>query len=91
MISRPEGVKPDWTSRPANNGNGTVYQKPGSNLDSNSIRIMEPGADPRYSNGYVKFTNDHNQPIRLDGRPGSRAETHIPRNPDGSYAIPEGW
>lgn len=48
-------------------------------------------ADPRYPNGYVMFTNEHNQPITLDGKPGSRAETHIPRNPDGSYPIPKGW
>jgi hypothetical protein len=89
--SPPAGVRAGWASRPANNGNGTVYQKPGSTLDSDSVRIMEPGADPRYPNGYVRFTNSHNQPIRLDGRPGSHAETHIPRNPDGSYPIPEGW
>lgn len=87
----PSGVKPGWTSRTANNGKGTTYQKPGSPGDSNSVRIMEPGADPRYPNGYVKFTNEHNQPITLDGKPGSRAQTHIPRNPDGSYPIPTGW
>lgn len=87
----PPGVKPDWPGRPANNGKGTIYQKPGSPGDSNSVRVMEPGADPRYPNGYVKFTNEHNQPITLDGKPGSRAETHIPRNPDGSYPIPKGW
>jgi hypothetical protein len=87
----PSGVKPDWTTRPADNGKGTIYQKPGSEGDSNSIRVMEPGADPRYPNGYVKFTNEHNQPITLDGKPGSRADTHIARNPDGSYPIPKGW
>jgi hypothetical protein len=87
----PPGVKPGWTSRPARNGKGTIYQKPGSEGDTNSIRIMEPGTDSRYLNGYVKFTNEHNQPITLDGKPGTRAETHIPRNPDGSYPIPEGW
>lgn len=89
--SLPPGVKPGWSSRPADRGSGTVYQKPNSPGDSNSIRIMEPGTDPRYPNGYVKFTNEHNQPINLDGKPGPRAETHIPRNPDGSYPIPEGW
>ncbi|MDT5281095.1 MAG: hypothetical protein QOJ20_2290 [Mycobacterium sp.] len=56
-----------------------------------SIRIMEPGANPQYPNGYVGFTNEHNQPINLDGKPGTRAETHIPRNPDGSFPIPKGW
>ncbi|WBP96732.1 hypothetical protein O6072_11455 [Mycolicibacterium neoaurum] len=87
----PPGVQPGWPARPADRGPGTVYQKPSSPGDSNSVRIMEPGADPRYPNGYVKFTNEHNQPINLDGKPGPRAETHIPRNPDGSYPIPKGW
>lgn len=87
----PPGVPPGWVARPADNGMGTVYQQPGSIGSSNSLRVMEPGADPRYPNGYVKFTNEHNQPINLDGKPGPRAETHIPRNPDGSYPIPKGW
>lgn len=87
----PPGVPPGWVARQADNGMGTVYQQPGSLGSSNSLRIMEPGADPRYPNGYVKFTNEHNQPITLDGKPGSRADTHISRNPDGSYPIPKGW
>lgn len=87
----PPGVPPGWVARPADNGMGTVYQQRGSIGSSNSVRVMEPGADPRYPNGYVKFTNEHNQPINLDGKPGTRAETHIPRNPDGSYSIPKGW
>jgi hypothetical protein len=87
----PAGVKPGWVQRPADNGKGIVYQEPGAIKDQNSIRIMEPGADPRYPNGYVRFTNEHNQPINLDGKPGSPAETHIPRNPDGTYPLPKGW
>ncbi|QZT57907.1 hypothetical protein [Mycolicibacterium austroafricanum] len=87
----PPGVPAGWAARPADNGMGTVYQQPRSVGNSNSMRIMEPGADPRYPNGYVKFTNEHNQPINLDGKPGTRADTHIPRNPDGTYPIPKGW
>ncbi|WP_101948021.1 PPE domain-containing protein [Mycobacterium sp. 3519A] len=87
----PPGVPPGWIARPADNGMGTVYQQPGAVGNSNSIRIMEPGADPRSPYGYVRFTNEHNQPINLDGKPGTRAETHIPRNPDGSFPIPRGW
>jgi len=87
----PSGVPPGWVARPADNGVGTVYQQPGAVGNSNSIRIMEPGANPQYPNGYVRFTNEHNQPINLDGKPGTRAETHIPRNPDGSFPIPKGW
>jgi hypothetical protein len=89
--TNPPGVPPGWTARPADNGMGTVYQQPGAVGNSNSVRVMEPGADPRYPNGYVKFTNEHNQPINLDGKPGTRADTHIPRNPDGSYPVPKGW
>ncbi len=87
----PSGVPPGWLARPADNGMGTVYQQPGAVGNSNSIRIMEPGANPQYPNGYVRFTNEHNQPINLDGKPGTRAETHIPCNPDGSFPIPKGW
>ncbi len=87
----PPGVPAGWTARPADNGMGTVYQQPGSLGNSNSVRVMEPGADPRYPNGYVKFTNGHNQPINIDGKPGTRADTHLPRGPDGTYPIPKGW
>ncbi|HKS43682.1 MAG TPA: hypothetical protein VJT49_00945 [Amycolatopsis sp.] len=31
------------------------------------------------------------QPVRLDGKPGSKPESHIPCNPDGTYPLPEGW
>ena len=87
----PSGAKPGWSSRPANNGKGTVWQKPGARRNAESVRIMDPGADPRYPNGYVRFYNDQNQPIRLDGKPGADPDTHIPINPDGTYPLPEGW
>jgi hypothetical protein len=67
--SPPAGAQDGWSSRTADNGKGTVWQKPGSSGDSNSVRVMEPGADPRYPNGYVKFTNENNQPVKLDGKP----------------------
>lgn len=87
----PPGAKNGWASRPVDKGRGTVWQKPGSYRDSDSIRIMEPGNDPRYPNGYVRFYNEHNQAVDLDGKPGTKADTHIPRNPDGSYPLPKGW
>lgn len=88
---RPAGVGENFASRPTNNGKGTFYQKPGSWKDSNSVRVMDKDAHPDYPNGYVVFTNGGNQPLRIDGKPGSRAETHIHRNPDGSYPLPDGW
>jgi hypothetical protein len=94
--ARPDTAGSDWTGRVANNGKGEVWQRPenvnappGTPRDANSVRIMEP--DSRYSDGYVRFYNEHGQPIRLDGKPGDEADTHIPIRPDGSYDVPQGW
>lgn len=70
----PAGVKDDWVPRPANNGNGTVYQRPGAPRNADSIRVADP--DERYPNGYVRFYNEHNQPVDLEGKPGGRTR-HI--------------
>jgi hypothetical protein len=91
MRGLPAGVGSDWTARVTDNGKGMIYQKPGAPRDSSSVRIMDPGADPRYPNGYVVFKNQFNQPINLDGKPAGPDTTHIPRNPDGTYPIPKGW
>ncbi|MFD0417145.1 polymorphic toxin-type HINT domain-containing protein [Streptomyces sp. NPDC127108] len=86
---RPAGVGDDWVARAADNGKGSVWQKPGSTGNSDMLRVMNPTG--RYPNGYVRFTNKHGQPIGVDGKPGSKAETHIPMNPDGTYPLPVGW
>lgn len=94
---RPGSAGEDWEGRVTDNGKGEVWQKPGSTGDANSVRIMEP--TDRYPDGYVRYTNEHNQPIGLDGKPtvpnGTKAEnhahTHIPMNPDGTYPVPKGW
>ncbi|WP_156934861.1 hypothetical protein [Pseudonocardia spinosispora] len=89
----PAGVKPGWQSRPADNGKGTVYQDPArAGVDNgNQVRVMDPGADRRYPDGYVRFYNKNNQPVGLDGKPGNNAHTHIPQRSDGSYDLPQGW
>lgn len=89
MGETPAGAKSGWESRPADNGRGTVYQRPGADGDADSIRIADP--TPQYPHGYVRFYNEHGQPVDLNGKPTSRAETHIPRAPDGSYPLPKGW
>ncbi|MFF1300999.1 MULTISPECIES: RHS repeat-associated core domain-containing protein [unclassified Streptomyces] len=86
---RPTGVGDDWVARTADNGKGMVWQKPGSTGNSDMLRVMNPTG--MYPNGYVRFTNKHGQPIGLDGKPGSKAATHIPMNPDGTYPLPAGW
>jgi hypothetical protein len=96
--SRPDTAGGDWQGRVANNGKGEVWQKPenvdpppGTPRNANMVRIAD--ADARYPHGYVRFYNEHGQPIRLDGRPGidKDPETHVPIRPDGSYEVPKGW
>ncbi|MFJ9854995.1 polymorphic toxin-type HINT domain-containing protein [Streptomyces sp. NPDC101150] len=86
---RPTGVGDDWVARAADNGKGSVWQKPGATGNADMLRVMNPTG--RYPDGYVRFTNKHGQPIGLDGKPGSKADTHIPMNPDGTYPLPVGW
>lgn len=86
----PADAVPDgWTPRPADSGRGTVWQAPGAAGNADMIRIMDP--TDQYPNGYVRFHNSQQQPVDLNGRPGSRPETHIPINPDGTVDVPAGW
>ncbi|KZF06610.1 hypothetical protein A2J03_24225 [Rhodococcus sp. EPR-157] len=85
----PPSVPAGWVNSPARNGRGEVWQKPGSTGNNDSMRIMDPSA--RYPNGYVRYYNEHGQPIDLNGKPGPQSSTHIPIEPDGSFAVPKGW
>jgi hypothetical protein len=73
-VEIPEG----YIGRNVDNGKGLVYQPPGAKDDVNAIRIMEP--TDRYPTGYVRIYNNEGpgQPLGLNGKPGTRGETHIP-------------
>lgn len=95
---RPSTAGSSWEGRVAENGKGEVWQKPenvnapaGTPKNANSVRIMD-GTD-RYPDGYVRFYNEHGQPVKLDGKPGANnsPDTHMPVRPDGTYDIPAGW
>ncbi|MFC9967073.1 hypothetical protein [Nocardia ignorata] len=88
LHKRPDNVPEGWVSKQAR-GDGVIWQKPGSVGDADTIRVMAP--TDRYPNGYVKFTNSHGQPLKLDGKPGSKAETHFDLNADGTFTLPKGW
>jgi RHS repeat-associated protein len=67
IVTNPAGDKvtidipSDYIMRPADNGNGMVYQAPGSIGNANMIRIMGPTT---YApNGYSVFYNSYGQPI----------------------------
>jgi RHS repeat-associated protein len=73
-VAIPEG----WIGRVADNGKGIVYQRPGAIGNADMIRIMDPTS--RYPSGYVRYYNQHGQPLDALGKPGSRDATHIPLN-----------
>jgi hypothetical protein len=81
-VSIPEG----WVARVADNGKGIVYQRPGATGNADMIRIMDPTI--RYSSGYVRYYNQHGQPLDVLGKPGPRDATHIPLNYQGPIL---GW
>ncbi len=81
IVSTPKGynipVPAGWVPRPTHNGKGIVYQRPGVQRDTGSVRIMDPTND--YPEGYLRYYNDQGggQALDAQGKPGSRPATHI--------------
>jgi RHS repeat-associated protein len=75
-----------WQARPANNGKGIVFQRPGATGNADMIRIMEPTS--MYPNGYIRVYNQYGQPIDVYGNPGPKSTTHIPQDYQGPWP---GW
>jgi len=91
FVTTPRGttfqIPGGWTSRPAENGKGIIFQRPGATTrNGDSIRIMEP--TPDYPNSYYRYYNSQGQPLDVNGKPGSRTATHMSEDYQG---VIKGW
>ena len=88
----PPGGKPGWIKFRASNDRGWVWQDPAwfhADKDGWFFRRMEP--TDLYPRGYVRFENGQVQGLNLEGRPGSRPDSHFGLDSDGGYPIPKDW
>jgi hypothetical protein len=78
-------VPSNYMPRRANGGKGWVFQEPGAGANRGAITAMESDANPiLYPNGYARKFNwqDGGQPLDLNGKPGSRSDTHFGFGPE---------
>ena len=80
------------TARPADNGNGVVYQPPvpaGAHPDASAVRVMDPTA--AQPTGSIVVHGPTGQPINpATGKPDTRANTHTPVVPVAPKPCPSG-
>ncbi len=79
-------VPKNYDARPANKGDGWVFQEPGAKGDANEFRAMDDTADARYPDGYAKITDADGDYTTMDGaKLGSagvgQPEVHFPLKP----------
>ena len=66
-----------WDVKPTDTpGEGIILQPGGAEGNDGAIRIMNPGVDDRYPDGYIRIYNDSGQPLDENGKPGSPEDTH---------------
>jgi len=74
FISTPSGsvipIPKGYEAFVAESGEGIVFKPSNRNSlpnprNGNSIRVMDPGADPRYPNGYIRYTTNMDSPLTL--------------------------
>ncbi|WP_456824112.1 putative T7SS-secreted protein [Cellulomonas sp. P5_E12] len=88
----PTGAKPGWIKFRAANGQGWVWQdRDAFNAGGNAWQFRHMDPTDRYPTGYVRMTNGNQQPLGLDGKPGTPAESHLPVDSRGTYPLPENW
>ncbi|HEX8153563.1 MAG TPA: RHS repeat-associated core domain-containing protein, partial [Thermoanaerobaculia bacterium] len=70
-------VPDGWTSRPADNGKGTVYQAPGVTGNKDMIRVMDP--TKLQPTGYVVIYNGQGNRVLPDGKAApDMPSSHLP-------------
>ena len=87
---RPRNVPRNFRPKNTWNDNGIVYENPDCPA-SDWIRIMDPGVDPRYPDGYARVFHN-GQYIDRDGNPWTNSAQANPRkSPDTHIPYWQGW
>ena len=78
-LPKPAGIPEGWTTRPADNGNGTKYTDPDNT--GNEVRVMQGRSSSNFPTSrqpYVRWMNNGQWLDRSGNVSSNKAETHIP-------------